>query len=305
MHMSCRVIQHREADIYTVLHFGADPSGQKDSSKAFEEALDKSPYKVIVPPGRYLIENTVEVNRKHLFLEAGVTIENNDRIQMNSPLFWIHGIHSIIEGENKSVKIKSNSISATSVIKIGHDDARDVRRNILYCEVKNLTIEGSGRGTKLSGIHFYNSQEKGDEMTTSYFHSIHNLIIQRVNIGIHMERFSNGNSISNIIFNRVGAPESGCAIWFDGATENRVYDFFHHHSANALSVKFTRNKDKTPSYNILQAGICEQGGDDARCVEMEAGAHNIIDINCNVLKGNMLPKDFQKRKNIILTKPRN
>lgn len=302
---SCRVVQPSEQRVVTVVEFGADPTGRKDSSQAFKKALELSAHKVVVPAGIYLLKHTVEINRKHLFLEAGVSIKNSKEGDNNSPLFWLKGIHTILEGENKSVRIKSHSKGKSSIIRIGHKDNEEINRNHLYCEVKNLTVEGSGRNNKGTGIHFFNSQETGDKMTTSYFHTLFNLNIENLNTGIHLEKFSNANSISNIIFNRVGAEESGCAVWIDGAMENRIYDFFHHHSEDALSFRVTRNEDKNPSYNIIQAGICEQGGKAARCLEMKSGAHNIIEINCNVLKGNILPDDFKAKKNIILKKTGN
>ena len=298
---SCKVNENVPNSFISVIDFGADPSGKNDSSVAFQKALDYTSQKVIVPPGSYLISNTIEINKKHLFLEAGAQIFTLQSIK--TPVFWLNGYHSILEGENKSVRIKSNSTASSSIIRIGHRDKNDSKRNILYCEIKNLTIEGSGRDNRQTAIHFYNSQDHGDKMTTSYFHNLHNLNIQHVNTGIHLEKWSNANSISNIIFDRVGAENSGCAVWIDGAMENRIYDFFHHHSENALSFRLTENDGRAPIYNFIQTGICEQGGRNARCIEMESGAHNIIDLNCNVLRGNLLPDDFERKKNVILKKP--
>lgn len=83
----------------TVLDFGADATGKSDSSQAFiAAAAAKEVVTVIVPPGDYVISNTVDLNYKNLS-GAGRVRENHNRGMsrlrpsggLSGPMFIKHG----------------------------------------------------------------------------------------------------------------------------------------------------------------------------------------------------------------------
>lgn len=155
-----------------VLQFGADPSGLTDSSVAFQEAIDKIKGKVIVPKGKYRVDATIKVHH-HLFLESGVEIVRIKGSENEGPVFWLNRSHSVLEGETKTARIKSEVSSPNGIIKIGHAHEGIKGENIFYCHVKSLRIEGSkDRSHPGSGLLFFNSQERGDLMTTCYFNQV-------------------------------------------------------------------------------------------------------------------------------------
>ena len=283
----------------SVLDYGADPTGKIDASLAFQKAIDSKASKTVVPSGTYLINNTVEV-KGYLFLEAGVHIL---RTQSNSdgPVFWLSTSKASITGEHKGVLIESRTSCPKGIIRIGHGDSSKQDGNILYCSVENVTIKGNGDDVS-KGIYLINNQDKGDPSLASYFHNIRNLIIEYVHIGIHLHKMSNANSVSQIYFNRVGDDIEGTAILIEGAMENRIYDCFHHFSPNSVTIRMDRYDNLYPMYNYIYGVVAEQGGDQAVCVDIKSGLHNIVEVNCNAVKGNRVFKEFYERKNSLKRK---
>ncbi len=284
-----------------VLDFGADRYGKKDATLAFQNAIDEAKTKVFVPDGKYRIDNAVFVN-KNLFLDSGVEIVKPIMADNTDPVFWLNQSYSTIKGDNKKVKIRSEKASPQGLIRIGHLSPDSRNKNILYCDIRNLTLEGSSVGRDNKAIVLFNAQEQGDPSMASYFHSINNLIVQFFNTGIHLQGMSNANSISGIIFNRVGSSPGDEAILIEGAMENRIYDIFHHLSPNAVSIRLIKNGKIAPVFNYIFGMVSERGGDNALCADIQAGKHNIIEINCNTLKGFKLCENFEKNKNVILKK---
>ena len=301
--ISCRTTSSSPGAITnSVIHYGADPSGQSDSSTAFINALKSQSSKIIVPKGTYIISQTIEI-KKHLYLETGVQIIRRKTSNNNGPIFYLNNNYAFVEGASKSVLIKSEKESPEGIIKIGHFNDQIKGSNILYCTVQNLTIKGvqNEEGNSV-GVLLFNAQIAGDKFTTSYFHTIRDLVIQNFNTGINLKGHSNANSISNVLFFNVGKGPDDEAILFQGALENRVYDFFHHFSPDAVTVRMVDYKNITPMFNYIFGGISEQGGKKALCADIQSGKFNVIDINCNVYRGSKTHSDFKKDKNVILTR---
>ena len=285
--------------VASVLDFGADPTGKKDASNAFQKAINSNVSRVMVPKGRYLINQTVEIS-SYLFLEAGVHIIRTEQ-EVRGPIFWLNKSKAVLEGAHRGVIIESYKTSSEGLIKIGHGSDTKNKGNILYCSLKNLTLKGNGEDQS-KGVLLYNSQEKGDPNTASYFHNIQNLIIEYVGTGIHLLRMSNANSINQIYFNRVGRGKQSEAVLIEGAMENRIHDCFHHFSPNAVTIRMLSYDNLYPMYNYIYGVVAEQGGEEAVCLDVESGLHNIIEVNCNAVKGNKIFKEFYNQKNSLIAK---
>ncbi|NNE27841.1 MAG: hypothetical protein HKN09_13425 [Saprospiraceae bacterium] len=301
LHLACKAPKQLEtkSEIVSVLDYGADPSGKLDASLAFQNAINSNAPKVVVPAGRYRIDKTVEV-KSFLFLEAGVHIYQGESAK-EGPIFWLNKSNAILAGEHKGVVVESRKSSPFGIIRIGHGQSNSKGGNILYCTVKNLTLKGN-KGEGSIGIKLNNNQKKGNPSMASYFHNIQNLIIEYVDVGIHLLRMSNANSISQIYFNRVGDSIHDAAIFIEGAMENRIYDCFHHLSPNAATIRMKNYGDLSPVYNYIYGIVSEQGGDQALCLDFYNGKHNIIEINCNTLKGSRLRENFEGQKNALKRK---
>jgi len=292
-------------DTSSVLYYGADSSGKIDASLAFRKALDSPNDMIVVPKGIYIINETIEL-KKHLRLMPGVLIKKT-KIGNDGPIFWLSKSYSKLEGLNKKVEIKSEKNVPKGIIKIGHRNENVKKKNILFVEVTNLKLTGPGRSEteKNIGLYLFNAQAKHDGATTSYFHSISNLIIQHVDCGIMLEGMANANSINNIILNRVGQGPQDAAIHLKGSMENRIYDIFHHFSKGATTLllenHFDQNKVRIrSSYNYIAQIVSEQGGDNAKCADIRSGYSNNIGILCNTNGGNVRYKNFEKDKNRML-----
>lgn len=286
----------------SVLYYGADPTGKQDASQAFESALATKGHEVIVPEGTYIIDKTIEI-KKHLRLGPNVKIIRT-MSGSDGPIFWLSKSYATLEGSSKNVEVLSKKPLKEGIIKIGHRDKNVKKKNILFTEIKNLTISGpKGNNDESSiGVKLFNAQNKGDGTTTSYFHSLHNLIIQHVSYGVVLEGMSNANSLSNIIFNRVGSRPNQAAIVLTGAMENRIYDIFHHYSRNATTLVLDSFTDTNgalivPTYNYVFGVIAEQGGAQAICADIRSGKYNQIGVLCNTEKGNKYFEEFEMRNN--------
>lgn len=286
----------------SVTTFGADPTGDKDSSQSFKRAMTtKGNFKVIVPKGIYRIDETIEI-RQVLFLESGVTIIRKKESNNNEPIFWLSKSFASLKGADKSATIKTQIPIPEGVIKIGHKNQDWKNRNILYCEVKSLYIVGpyATDENKNTAIFLFNSQEKKDKnIRASYFHTLNNLVIQGFDTGILLRGPSNGNSISNIILNRVGKGTGDYAVILEGAMENRIYDLFHHFSPNSTTFLLDDYKGYNPVFNNIFSAISEQGGNNACCLEARSGAFNRINLSCNTSVGPKLMKQFKAKKNKV------
>jgi|GEM_PF-4492453 len=294
-----------EEDTSSVVYYGADNSGKEDASEAFRNALSSRHIMITVPRGRYIINETIEL-KKHLRLMPGVVITKTKQGN-DGPVFWLSKSYSKLEGLNKRVEIKSERSVPNGILKIGHKDKRVVGKNILYAEVSNLTITGPGTSETSTniGFHLFNAQAKGDASTTSFFHTIYNVVIQHLDCGILLEGMANANSINNVILNRIGNGTNDTAIQLKGAMENRIFDVFHHYSKNATTLLLENYKDQNgavikPCYNYVTQVVSEQGGEYAKCADIRSGYSNSIGVLCNAKGGNVTYDKFEKDKNVML-----
>lgn len=287
----------------SILHFGADPTGKNDNTAIFQKAINSNK-KVFIPTGTYRLDGMVTV-KSSVHIEAGTTIIRKSSLSNSTePMFWLNTSYATLIGEDKSVKIISENISPNGVIKIGHLDASDTKKNINFCEVRNLFIKGAAKdkAKNNTGVLIFNSQGNGS-IKSSYFHTLRNLIIQQFNTGIHLKGLANANSISGIVFNRVGKSNNDYALIIDGAMENRIYDVFHHHSkeANTIIIRdFTHElsgKSITPVFNDIFGVVSEPGGTQSRCFVAKSGKYNKIRIGCNCKAGFKVYPEFYDKRN--------
>ncbi len=295
--------QSTNSDSSSILNFGADPTGNKDNTAIFQKAFN-SKRKVFIPTGTYRLDGMVEV-KASVHIEAGTSIiRKKNTSNKTTPMFWLNKSYATIIGEDKSVKIMTENTSPNGVIKIGHKDASVNKQNINFCELRNLFIRGSGRENLKgnTGVLLYNSQGNGSGKA-SYFHTLNNIIVQQANTGIHLKGLSNANSISNILFNRVGKSNSDYALIIEGAMENRIYDVFHHSSKNANTILIkdhihgVSKQVSTPVFNDIFGVISEPGGAKSRCLVTKSGKFNKVRIGCNCKAGFKLHADFYKQRN--------
>lgn len=295
--------QNTNSSSNSILNFGADPTGNNDNTAVFQKAF-KSKKKVFIPTGTYRLDGMVSI-KASVHIEAGTTIIRKAKLSNSTePMFWLNTSYASLIGEDKSVKIISENISPNGVIKIGHLNASDTKSNINFCEIRNLFIKGSAKENlkNNTGILIFNSQGNGS-IKSSYFHTLRNLIVQQFNTGIHLKGLANANSISGIVFNRVGKSNDDYAIIIDGAMENRIYDVFHHHSKNANTIIIRDFKHEisgqsiTPVFNDIFGVVSEPGGAKSRCFVATSGKFNKVRIGCNCKLGFKVYPDFFNKRN--------
>ena len=87
-----------------VSQWGADPTGVRDSTSAFQTAAQQTSYQDIwIPPGTYLIQGTISIAPNHIFQGAGMwytTLIGNPSVYNTTP-----GSRVTISGQGSNIKL--------------------------------------------------------------------------------------------------------------------------------------------------------------------------------------------------------
>lgn len=298
-----------------------------DQSQCSKKAIDRE-VQVILMAGEWTLNSTVLLTYKdQLILEYGASIVRKN-CNSSQPILHLKGRYSAVYGKSKNL-IKSNCNNLKSgIVKIGHESA-NAKGNILSCQLQNLMIQGptssiptsqnrfSNQGfDQLTGVYLYNNQNEPNQKlnTASYYHTLRDLDISFVSIGIHLYNVT-ASTLDNILLNRVGL-HGGHGILIQGGQENKIINVHHGFSPNANSLSFIGSKySYKPSYNTVVNYVVEIGkmsGDLARinggghCLNIEVDPlgfyDNTINISCNhptapKLKSGKSINDYQTKSN--------
>jgi len=303
------IIQNQGANNNILSIYKIDNTGKTDVSKQIQHAIKKEG-QITLTKGRYLINGSIKlIDSQSIHLENGAWLirkKNN-----SEPMVWIQGTYSSLTGSGKNSVIESEVNTPNGLIRIGHKNMTQSKKNVLHATLKDLRIKGKSYGggndnTIDKGIYMANPQHKG---MASYFHTIHDLLISNVDIGIHLQGFSNANSIRNIVLEGIGNSQKDVGIWVNGAQENRISDIFHHHSsgvgATILVTDFKSSKRKyTASFNRVESVVSEPDADAkkaiSRCLIFESeGTRNYFSLSENNINGNKVGKNFVERNNTL------
>ena len=243
--------------------------------------------------GEWVVNSQVDIpNYCTLTLEAGASIVKNNCTGNTDPIFNLNGWYSSIKGENyNEVKVTCNG-QASGLIYVGHSETGPTYNRGLFNQLSNLHLvgfnNGSSQGTisnNSTGIYFNSQEFEIDSQTldtikrTVYFNNIENCIFSYLDHGIILEGFSNGNNISNIVFNRVGNVPGGAAITFlNGSGQNRISNIQHHFAINSTTFHFEQLAGAPYwSYaNIINSGLIE--GTNVVAIRMDSPAETTQNI---------------------------
>lgn len=203
-----------------VLVFGADPTGRKDSARAFDKAIafaKKSRLKVYVPPGTYRVDRHIEVD--------GVTIEGAGS--------W----YTKIKGREVALTTPAPDGSVhTGVGFYGRDAADGGSRNV---HISGLAIEGDVR----ERIDTDQVNAIGGAFSDSSFTDLH---IQHTKVGIWLDGpMSNVRVERNIIVDQI-ADAVNCHI---GVTDSVIRGNFIRNTGDDGIAVWAESKGGTTATN--------------------------------------------------------
>jgi len=287
--------------------YNIDNTSKTDVTKQIQLAIKKEG-QVVLPKGVYLVNGTIKlIDSQSIHLENGAWIVRKEYNE--EPIIWMLGTYCSFTGNGKNSVIEAKVSTPNGLIRLGHKDMTRSSKNVLHATIKDLRMKGKSYGGGVDkivdkGIYMPNPQHKG---MASYFHTIHNLLITNVDIGIHLHGFSNANSINNIVLEGVGNEKKDTGIWIEGAQENRISDVFHHHSTGVGSTIrvndcTTAKRTYTSSFNRVENVVSEPdaGKGISSCLIFSSkGTRNYFSISENNINGNKLSENFTGGKNIL------
>lgn len=256
--------------------------------------------KIVLGPGQWRIDGTIYLTLgDQLYLDFGAELIRKDCSQ-NGPMIYLSGRYSSVIGSDMNLIMSECSNLTNGLIMVGHQSAHS-KGNIISCRIQNLTITGNNHaypGNKTTGIYAFNNQNETGitSLNVNYFHTITDVIFSYLDTGIHLYN-SNACTISNILFNRVGA-NGGQGLLLEGAQETKVNNVHHGHSPGVHSIEF-RSSERTfdLAYNAISNYIVEIGkvsntqgkGHNSRdedlgyCLHFDVDANRFFDNDINVI----------------------
>lgn len=135
---------------YNVVQFGADPTGQKDSTSAFHTAMSTGGRTVFVPKGTYLTTGLRIPSNTHLYgvgegseIKLIDTASNSVNLMTNSD--WVNG-NKNIKIENLYLNWNNTRPGGTDPITTGNvDGCALVLVNTQYAKIKGVKAVNAGR----------------------------------------------------------------------------------------------------------------------------------------------------------------
>lgn len=259
--------------------------------------------------GTLRVDGMIELNAdKTLEMMGGTTLRRVAGLSASTdPVVWIKGSNASFFGAGYGSSIvTSGNRCPKGVVRLGHKDNTESHANVLYCRLSGMAISGATPYGKTTGnpdvaLYMPNPQFGG---LVSYFHTVDQLLLQDVNIGMHLHGWANGNMFGKLHGYRVGNTTLGVDknvfIWNNGALDNGLSDAFFHFSPDSIGMlvdTFDNTGVSGGSIHQSQANsykgmVFEQGGAAAVGLKSVACSGSYFESRSNVAGGDVLSPDF-------------
>jgi hypothetical protein len=310
----------------SVLAYGADPTGEQDSSPAIQQAINEN-NNVYIPEGIYRCDTMIEIGDfKLVELGAGATLWRLSAYTANGdPVIWMNGQYSTLKGQGQATSsIASQNRCSEGVVRVGAPNMQTfMTKDVSYNTITGFNITGPLAYGQTSnpldiGLHFQAPEIYlvSDPTTRKvvYFNNVSNLRITDVNVGIYLHGYANGMHIDTIHGFRIGNPTLGGAMILDeGSLDNNVSSLFFHFSPDTPTVLMRQLDNRNPPNTSIPAGyqgflhqcymnsyrgvISEQGGGSAYSLVATDGTVTActFETRDNVAFGNNIDAGFLER----------
>lgn len=290
------------------LWFGADKTGVNESSAPIQAAMAAHKH-VVVEPGVYRCDTMLEINTGNtLELLSGATLRRYAAYSASTdPVVWLKNSGASFYGAGQAAStVFSENRCPKGVVRIGHRDMTESHATVTYCALKEMTISGNltyGQTTGEPDVALYIPNPQFNALA-NYFHNIFGIRLQRVNIGLFLSGWANGNTISNIQGYQIGNTALGlnknAFIYLAGALDNAISNVFFHASPNSIGLLIDNfdnasNGGVTHSVyaNSFSGMVFEQGGGSALGLKsLVSGGSSFYEIRHNTAGGISVPEDF-------------
>ena len=309
-----RTLGARAVDWANALDYAADRTGANDNAAAFTAALAAKDH-VVVPPGVYRLDSTVEIVEGKTFqLMGGVRIlREAAHSAETTPMFWLTRSNASLIGAGFASTIQTENRAPNGVVLIGFESmvSTALPYSIQYNTLRGLRIVGAVSHGQVSGDPDACVKLIAPEFTqkVNYFHVIDSLVLNSSNYGLWLEGWANGLLMSNLHGYWIGnVAVDSALLYIHGALDNNLSGLFHHYSSNTTTI-LIRDLDNggnggsnhVTAYSSLRGIICEQGGANAKALVANAGCtafKNNIEMIDNVTGGIDVSAAFRAINNI-------
>lgn len=264
------------------LRYGAKPDESGDSTDAINAALACNK-RVIVPPGMYRVDGSIEVkDGRQLILSKGAWLVRRDAHSSSTdPVVYVLGERSELRGG----LIYTEKACPNGLVCLGHastsDNSDATRWRFTDCDLSMQSNDGD------IGIYVPSGQVTYPERA-NYFGTIQNINIFGGDIQIYLPELSNAHNISNVQFwngKRVG-------VRLRGAYGNNIRGLFFHWSSQDGYIGVELQNQLDPggqhhsSFNKISHFTVETSRDNDRSLVIESSCElNHIDLGSNVVAG--------------------
>lgn len=234
-----------------VKDMGAKGDGTTNDTDAINAVLVAEPF-VVVPPGDYRIDGTLQVSRS-LWLVPGARLWRKAAYSTSTaPVVLVTDRESAVTGGGW---VMTDNDSPEGVVRVGPQDVTQ-EQILIWNRVDGIKISGKSGGSNV-GLNLDSSEPGapvGAGKGANYNGNFSNLIVRGVDVGVKVGPICNGHTFSNIFFYLIG-QYSYQSI---GNSENTFFGGFTHHSEGVTIIKL-----ESASYNLFYGVQGEPGGTSA------------------------------------------
>ncbi len=294
--------------MHNAVWYGADPTGVKDSTQAFVNALAATSH-VICPAGNYRCDSMLSVlGGKVLQLNSGAfLIRKSANSTSTDPVVWVKGTSGGLVGAGQGASgVTTENRSPNGCVLVGHWDMTASHGHVNYNTIRDIAIRGSipyGQTTGEPDVGLMITNPQFNNFTV-YFQSISSIKFMDFNIGIWLRAWANANTISHIQGYRIGNVTLGlnknAFIYNQGALDNAMSLAFFHSSPGSIGL-LVDEIDNTanggilhePYANTFSGLVFEQGGSGAIGLKAIKSVGSYYQIRNNVSGGNVVFDGFE------------
>ncbi len=177
--------------------FNAKADGVTSADESFQKALDPTAivpngeHPVIVPPGTYRIDGSLEVFYQLHILPGATLVRTKKLSDSIEPLIFLSNREASLIGGGRVV---SENDSPRGVVSVGSRDLAN-KRQVTLTRIDGIKIQGAGT-TDSVGLNLDSLEPvTGDGTGANYMGSFSNIVIQNVGTGVRIGKLCNGRHI--------------------------------------------------------------------------------------------------------------
>lgn len=207
---------------------------------------------VIVPPGEYRVDGTLEVDFSLFLLPGATLIRKSHCSSSTDPVVLLKSNFAALTGSGWVV---TENNSPRGVVCVGPPDLTMGSSNINWTRIDGIKIRGVSTGTLNVGLDLDSSEPPpplGVGSGSNYNGNFSNILIMEVEVGVKIGPYCNAHTFSNVFFYQI----TKYSYWSIANSENTFFGGFTHGSPCVTVIKL-----EDALYNLFYGVQAEPGSD--------------------------------------------